>query len=77
MGRPKPDEDEYKFSENAIEWLSGERKATVTFSQKKWIGVLHELTKNPKCEVIAINTDGSITARVPIEWLRLEPKERG
>ena len=68
MGRPKQD-DEYKFTENAIEWLSGERKATVTVSQKKWV----DLIKKCNCKK-TVNKDGSVTARVPIEWIRIEPK---
>jgi len=68
------DEDEYKFSENAIEWLSGERYATITVSQRKWIELITHIAKIKKLKRITINTDGTVTARIPIEWVKLQPK---
>ena len=67
MGRQS--DDEYRFSENAIEWLSGERKATVTVSQKKWVDII----KKADCKK-TINKDGTVTARIPLEWVSINPK---
>lgn len=69
--------DEYRFSENAIEWLSGERYATITVSQKKWIDLIKSLSKVKKLKKITINTDGSVTAKVPAEWVHIIPNTKG
>ena len=67
--------DDYRYTENAIEWLSGERYATITVSQKKWIDLITHIAKAKKLKKIIINTDGTVTARIPIEWVKLMPKE--
>lgn len=72
MGRQS--DDDYRFSENAIEWLSGERYATVTVSQRKWIDLITKMAKMRKLKSIIVNTDGTVTARIPIEWVHILPK---
>ena len=67
MGRQS--DDDYRFTENAIEWLSGERKATVTVSQKKWVDII----KKTNCKK-TINKDGTVTAKIPLEWVQIIPK---
>lgn len=69
--------DEYRFTENAIEWLSGERYATITFSQKKWIDLIKSIAKMKKLKRITVNTDGTVTARIPIEWVHILPNTKG
>lgn len=69
--------DEYRFTENAIEWLSGERYATITVSQRKWIDLIKSLSKVKKLKKITINTDGSVTAKVPAEWVHIIPNTKG
>lgn len=69
--------DEYRFTENAIEWLSGERYATITVSQKKWIELIKSLSKVKQLKKITINTDGSVTAKVPTEWVHILPNTKG
>lgn len=69
----KKSDDDYRFSENAIEWLSGERYATVTVSQRKWIELIKAISKARKLKSITINTDGTVTARIPIEWVHILP----
>lgn len=76
MGRAS-DEDEYKFSENAIEWLSGERYATITVSQRKWIDLIKTIARAKKLKKITVNTDGTVTARIPIEWVHILPSTKG
>ena len=73
MGRQS--EDEYRFSENAIEWLSGERYCTVTVSQRKWIDLLKTISRARRIKRITVNLDGTVTARIPIEWVKIIPKE--
>lgn len=73
MGRTSTDDD-YRFSENAIEWLSGERYCTVTVSQRKWIDLIKGISKAKKLKKITVNTDGTVTARIPIEWVHILPK---
>ena len=72
MGRVT--EDDYRFSENAIEWLSGERYCTVTVSQRKWVDLINGLAKAKRVKRITVNNDGSITARIPIEWVSINPR---
>lgn len=73
MGRASASDD-YRFSENAIEWLSGERYATITVSQRKWIDLITKMAKMRKLKSIIVNTDGTVTARIPIEWVHILPK---
>lgn len=72
MGRQS--EDDYRFSENAIEWLSGERYCTVTVSQRKWVDLINGLAKAKRVKRITVNKDGSITARIPVEWIQIIPR---
>ena len=69
----KKSDDDYRFSENAIEWLSGERYATVTVSQRKWIELIKAISKARKLKSITVNTDGTVTAKIPIEWVHILP----
>lgn len=70
----KKSDDDYRFSENAIEWLSGERYATITVSQRKWIDLITKMARVRKLKNIIVNTDGTVTARIPIEWVKIKPK---
>lgn len=72
MGRASAD-DEYRYSENAIEWLSGERYCTVTVSQRKWIEMLKSIAKIKRLKKITVNLDGTVTARIPIDWVKIIP----
>lgn len=71
----KVNEDDYRFTENAIEWLSGERYATITVSQKKWVSLVEGLAHKKKLKRITVNKDGSVTARIPADWVQINPKE--
>lgn len=61
--------------ENVIEWLIGDNKAAVTFSQRKHITRLKRLkSKFPDAvEIVAENQDGSIFAHVPLDWVKISP----
>ncbi len=66
-------------AENAIEFLKHSERATVTFSQPRYITRIKKLAeKHPEeCEIVAINkipNEGEIIcAHVPTTWVRIAP----
>lgn len=53
------------IKENAIEWYTGSKTATVTFTQKKFINRIRRLQNaGEHVEIVAENADGSITAHI-------------
>jgi len=64
--------------DNVFEWYTGEKMATVTFSQKKWVNKLKKYAENDKdIEIIAENDDGSIVAHVPVSYFKFSPPRKG
>ena len=64
--------------DNCLEWYTGEKVATISFSQKKWITRIKKLARDhPKdiCEFIE-NEDGSITAHIPATWIKINPPRK-
>lgn len=60
------------MSENSIEWLTGDERISVSFSQKKFANKLRALAKKYPDEVDFIeNQDGSVFGHMPIRYLRL------
>ena len=59
--------------ENAIEWLTGQDRITVSLTQKRFINRVMELSKDPEngVEIVAINKDGSVCAHLPLKSLHL------
>lgn len=71
-----------RLQENLIEWITGSKKATVTFSQKKYVNRIKRLAeKHPDVvDISAENEDGSITAHIPVKAVHLTvytPKKSG
>lgn len=66
-----------KLTENFLEWITGDDKISVTFSQRKYINRLKTLAeKYPNDVDIYENADGSVFGHIPINWLRFsKPKE--
>ena len=62
-------------TENVIEFLKDEKRATVTFSQGKYRNRIQKLAKEypEKCQIVAKNRDGSICARIPVAWVKISP----
>ena len=66
-------------AENCIEFLKDQKRATVTFSQPRYITRIKELAeKHPEeCEIVAINKiprEGEIIcAHIPTTWIRIAP----
>lgn len=65
--------------ENGVEFLTNQKTMCVSFSQKKWVTRIKKLADSypDDVEIIAVNTDGSITAHIPTSWLKISPKRKG
>lgn len=68
--------------ENAIEFIKGSARTTVTFSQPRYINRIKELAeKYPEdCEIVAINKNAgegeSICAHIPTAWVKINPPRK-
>lgn len=62
-----------QVTENVIEWETGNRKVSVTLSQKKYITRVKQMAKKypDEVKILAQNKDGSIFARLPLKALKL------
>lgn len=66
-------------TENAIEFIKHSARATVTFSQGRYISRIKKLAeKYPEdCEIVALNKSTgegeSICAHIPTAWIRITP----
>ena len=63
-----------RSNENVIEFLNGEDEALLTLSRQKYISRVKRLKKSHPDEVhIEENVDGTIFARVPVRWIKINP----
>lgn len=63
--------------ENAIEWLTGQNVITLSLTQERMINKVRKLKqKFPKEVKIRTNEDGSIYAKIPLSYLKLNHAER-
>ena len=62
-------------SENMIEFISGTRTATVTFTNQKHINRIKKLYEERKDEFkyLVENHDGSVCAKLPLKWIKINP----
>ena len=62
-------------SENMIEFISGTRTATVTFTNQKYINRIKKIYEERKDEFkyLVENPDGSICAKLPLKWIKINP----
>ena len=62
-------------NENAIEQLTDERSATVTFTDRKMINRIKKIYEERKNEFkyFVENEDGSICAKLPKKWIKINP----
>lgn len=60
-------------NENMIEFLSGQRTATVTFTNKKHINRIKKLYTDRKDDFTYFveNDDGSVCAKIPLKWIKI------
>ena len=65
--------------ENAIEFLKDQKRATVTFSQGRYISRIKKLAEQhpDKCEIVSISKNAGegtvICAHIPTAWVRIAP----
>lgn len=61
--------------ENTIEFTRDSERATVSFSQGRYITRIKKLAaEHPEeCGIVAENKDGSICAHVPVTWGKISP----
>ena len=66
-------------NENMIEFLSGTRSATVTFTNPKHIRKIKELYEEHKedFKYFKLNNDGSVCAKIPLKWVRISAGRTG
>ena len=59
--------------ENMIEFISGTRTATVTFTNQKHINRMRKLYEERKDDFkyFKENKDGSICAKIPLKWIKI------
>ena len=65
-------------NENCIEFLSGERSAVVSITNRKHINRIKKLYEERKDDFKYFheNTDGSICAKIPLKWIKISPTKR-
>ena len=63
------------LKENAIEFYKGDKRATVSFSQGKYISRIKKLKERypDEVDIVAENPDGSLYAHIPTKWIRINP----
>lgn len=61
------------LKENAIEWITGEKRATLTISQNRMITKIKKLaSKFPdEIKIVAENEDGTILVHIPVSAIKL------
>lgn len=61
--------------ENVLEFISGTRTATVTFTNQKHINRMKKLYEDRKDDFkyFKINKDGSVCAKIPLKWIKISP----
>lgn len=58
--------------ENAIEWLNGQDRVTVTLSQGRLINKVKKLAEKYKeVEIVRENEDGTLLAHLPLKFIKI------
>lgn len=61
-------------NENALEWITGDKTATVTLSQKRLISRVEKLAQEHPDEVQIVHRNRtSIVAHIPAAYIKLQP----
>lgn len=71
----KPDYE--RSEENSIEWIRDSKTATLSLTQRRTISRVKKLAKKhpEECRILAENKDGSLYAKIPVEWIRINPSK--
>lgn len=66
------------MEENVIEWFNNSKEVSITASQRKLINRIEKLkAENPDEVVVIRNQDGSIFAKLPVNWVKIKkPSKR-
>lgn len=67
------------MTENVIEWLNGQKTATMTIASggRLRARVLKLAEEYPdEIEIVAVNRDGSVCAHIPTDWIKINPKRK-
>lgn len=64
-----------ELKENVIEFLTGDKTATLTFSNRSHITKIKKLYESHKESFLYFveNPDGSVCAKVPLKWIKFGP----
>ena len=62
-------------TENMVEFISGARTATVSFTNRKHINRIKNIYEERKDDFkyFRENHDGSICAKIPLKWIKISP----
>lgn len=62
-------------TENMVEFISGARTATVSFTNRKHINRIKNIYEERKDDFkyFRENPDGSICAQIPLKWIKINP----
>lgn len=62
-------------TENVIEFLRNQDRATVTLCQPRFITRIRKLAEEypAECQIVVENKDGSIMAHIPTKWIKFNP----
>ena len=65
--------------DNCMEWTTGAKRGSVTFSQRKWVSKILKYAEDypEDIKIEFQNKDGSVYAHVPISWFKLSPPRKG
>ncbi len=68
-----------EITENNIEFLTGEKTCTASFSNRKHINRVKKLhTEHPDdFDYFVENADGSVCVKFPLSWVKISPKRTG
>lgn len=64
-----------EITENMIEFISGQRTATITLSNPKHINRIKKLyeDRGDEFKYFVQNKDGSVCAKIPLKWIKINP----
>lgn len=64
--------------ENCMEWITGEKRVTVTLTQGRLISKIQKLAEKypEEVEIVKINNDGTILAHIPLNYIKINRAKR-
>ena len=67
-----------EVKETVYEHISGTETFTVTAAERWSVSMLNRLKEKypEQVEIVHVNHDGSLLARVPFNWMRIVPKRK-